>query len=184
MISINEIKTYGANEFEWEDLIRLYNDGLIKYCYSILCNYADAEDAVQTTFIKAITNSNSIKNKEAIKSYLYKVAYRASLDIIRKRKASLYSDPSEYENGYTEENDMDFPHELKDALAKLSPLDRALFYERAVNDVSYRELSEIYSKSQSSLRKKYERARKKVAKHLKKCNAESVDFGNEVNRNG
>lgn len=156
------IKAHSGKALEWEPIIIQYNDGLVKFCYSILCNYADAEDAVQITFVKAITKSADIEDSGAIKSYLFKTAYRTSIDIIRKRRLKLYSDVTEYERGYTENYDSNFPDELKTALKHLSPIDRGLLYQRVVNNLSYKELSSIYGKSESTLRKRYERARKKM----------------------
>jgi RNA polymerase sigma-70 factor (ECF subfamily) len=155
------------NNDEWESIVRQYNDGLLKYCYSILCNYADAEDAVQNTFIKVITKSDSIKNRNSIKSYLYKTAYRTSIDIIRNRKFKLFVEYQDNEQGYIENFDKDFPEELRVAFLKLKPFERALFYERTVNQTSYKELSILYHKSENSLRKRYERIRKKMFDFLK-----------------
>jgi RNA polymerase sigma-70 factor (ECF subfamily) len=35
------------------DAINIYGQKLLRYCHNILCNYSEAQDAVQITFIKA-----------------------------------------------------------------------------------------------------------------------------------
>lgn len=150
----------------WEGIVRQYNDALIKYCYSILCNYADAEDAVQMTFIKIITKSHLIHDKKALGAYLYKSAYHTAIDIIRNRKLKLYADVKEYAHGVTARYDDEFPEELRTALQKLEPFERALLFERTVNGTGYRELAEFFHKSEGNLRKRYERIRKKMRSYL------------------
>lgn len=56
--------------------------------------------------------------------------------------------------------------ELRRALEALSPADRGLVFGRVLEGLSYEELSQIYGKSAAALRKRYERARKKLAAEL------------------
>ena len=52
---------------------------------------------------------------------------------------------------------------LRAALEALSPQDRGLVFGRVMEEKSYEELSAIYGKSAAALRKRYERARRKLA---------------------
>lgn len=74
----------------------------------------------------------------------------------------------EVQDGMTssKEDEHDFPETVKQVLLTLTPKDRALFFSRAVEEQSYKELSEIYGKSEAVLRKRYERARKKLKASL------------------
>ena len=53
------------------------------------------------------------------------------------------------------------------ALGKLSPAERAIVYERAVLETPYAELAERLGMQESTVRKKYERAKKKLAVWLR-----------------
>ncbi|MBR5219916.1 MAG: sigma-70 family RNA polymerase sigma factor, partial [Clostridia bacterium] len=53
-----------------------------------------------------------------------------------------------------------------DALSHLSAAERAIVYERAVMDTSYAELAKRLGLREDNVRKKYERAKKKLAKLL------------------
>jgi RNA polymerase sigma-70 factor (ECF subfamily) len=141
---------------------------VVRYCYGILCNYSDADDAAQLTFIKIYySKRTSVRDEQSVRAFLYRTAYRTCVDIIRKRRLLLLADASEIVGGtYTEGYDMEFPPDLENALLSLAPLDRALVYDRAVSDIPYEELANTYGKSASSLRKRYERARKKLAEKL------------------
>ena len=48
-------------ESDLERLVRRYQEMLLRYCTGILGNREDAEDAVQTAFIKAWKKRNSLK---------------------------------------------------------------------------------------------------------------------------
>jgi len=67
--------------------------------------------------------------------------------------------------------------EIKAALGKLSPQDRALVISRLLDDMDYEQLSEIYNASAATLRKRYERAKKKLAQALREQGLEDA-YGN------
>ena len=139
-------------EMALKEIIEEMRLPLMKYSYSILLNYADTEDAVQTAFIKTYINRKKIRDPRALSAYLYRLTYNASVDIVRKRRIFVKEPQSPNSNcNYISE-------EMIAALGKLAALDRALVYGRAVDEMSYSELSEIHGKSEQSLRKRYERA--------------------------
>ena len=59
-----------------------------------------------------------------------------------------------------------FSEEVLQALLKLSPLERAVVYVRTVEEMSYQEMAEIFECSEASLRKRHERAKKKLLGYL------------------
>lgn len=162
------------NEEELYRLIEKYSDRLIKYCYSILGNYQDSEDAVQDTFIRLYYKFSSINNEEAIITYMYRIAYSIGIDILRRRKRNnnLTDKYERYLNDSCEVYEMpdgegNISEELYSALMSLKPIDRALVHGIAVEELSYRELSVVLGKSEMVLRKRYERARKRLKSILK-----------------
>lgn len=162
------------NEDVFNNIITSYSDRLIKYCYSVLGNYHDAEDAAQDTFVRLYYKLEDIKNEEAVIAYMYRMAYTISIDLLRKRKRNkdisdkyerfIQDNPDSYEiddvgEGYISE-------ELYLAIMKLKPEDRALVHAIAVDELSYSEIALIQGKSEATLRKRYERAKKKLIREL------------------
>lgn len=168
MIDVDEF--IKGDEKELEKLMSQLTKPLMRYCSSILLNFADAEDAVQTTFIKVYKRRHTLKNPAALNSFIYRIAYSVCVDSIRSRK--IFFPLNEEVENIREIEDEYFSEVLHDALLKLSPFDRALVYSRIVEEYSYKELSEIHKKSEVSLRKRYERARNKLQKILKKMDFE------------
>lgn len=149
-----------AGEEALNAAIALYGQPLLRYCHHILCDYHEAQDAVQTTFIKAYDNRKRFQNGSSLSAWLYRLAYTTCIDLLRRRRVQLFTPPAA-------ESDPDYiGDELRQALEKLSPEQRALVFGRVIEQRSFEALSVIYGKSAATLRKRYERARKKLAAAL------------------
>ena len=155
-------------EIELERLISTYGDGLLKYCHSILLDYYEAQDVVQSTFIKTFAKLSAPNSSETHGAWLYRIAYTNCIDIIRRKKLQQLFFKAEKETSYTPEY---FANEnVNRILTKLPPKDRALVYSRAVEGLDYNELKNIYGASAQTLRKRYERARSKLLKIMSEGN--------------
>ena len=142
------------------DVIALYGHPLLRYCHHILCDYHDAQDAVQTTFIKAYDNHHRFRPGTSLSAWLYRLAYTTCVDLLRHRKRQLVTPPP------TAADPDYIGEELRSALETLSPEQRALVYSRVIEQRSFDALAVIYGKPAATLRKRYERARKKLAQAL------------------
>ena len=151
-----------ADERMLETVIDRYNYPLLRYCHNILCDYHEAQDALQITFIKAYQKRTAYICSQPLLPWLYRIAYTTCIDILRQRKRRQnikMPEPVKADNH--------IPDNILQALLSLSPLDRALVYNRIMSEMPYDELAKIHSKSPSALRKRYQRARKKLADELK-----------------
>lgn len=137
--------------------IARYGQSLLRYCHHVLCDYHEAQDAVQLTFLKAWDNRESFRPGTNLRAWLYKLAYRTCVDLLRARRRQLFTPPPA-------PRDPDYiGPALRSALEALSPQDRGLVFGRVMEELSYDELSAIYGISAAALRKRYERARRKLA---------------------
>lgn len=160
---LNHTFTLGG-EKELNYAIDLYGQPLLRYCHNILCDYYEAQDVVQITFIKAYKKRKSFKIGTSLSAWLYRIAYTTCMDSLRKKKLMFFKLPHK-------ENDSTFmSDELKSALSTLSARDRALVFSRVIDEKSYLELEEIYQISAATLRKRFERAKKRLAKIIKENN--------------
>lgn len=134
-----------------------FGQPLLRYCHHILCDYHDAQDAVQTTFLKAWEHRGGFRAGSSLQAWLYRLAYTTCVDMLRRRKRWLPPPPVQREgDGY-------IGPELRAALQSLTAEERGLVYGRVMEERSYEELAQIYGVSPAALRKRYERARKKLA---------------------
>ncbi|HUS28066.1 MAG TPA: RNA polymerase subunit sigma-70 [Kofleriaceae bacterium] len=69
----------------FEDLVRPYRRELAAHCYRMLGSLADAEDQVQETLLRAWRGIDGFAQRSSVKSWLYRIATNACLDVLRAR---------------------------------------------------------------------------------------------------
>jgi RNA polymerase sigma-70 factor (ECF subfamily) len=69
-----------------EDLFCQHHELVYRTAYSILGNAADAEDVVQTVFLRLVRRQVPPEVRTNIKGYFYRAAVNQSLDILRSRR--------------------------------------------------------------------------------------------------
>lgn len=154
--------------------IALYGQPLLRYCHHILCDYHEAQDAAQTTFIKAWERRERFLGG-SLKAWLFRMAYTTSIDLMRRRKRWFAAPVAETFRGGTDY----IGEELRAALLTLSLEERALVFGRVMEELSFVELGERHGANASALRKRYERARKKLAAALTHTGKECTQYGTE-----
>src|SRR5207249_4620697 len=68
-----------------EELFRSYRTVAYRVAYRLLSNEADALDAVQEAFVKALTHLPSFEGRSSFKTWLLRVVSNSSLDLGRQR---------------------------------------------------------------------------------------------------
>ena len=156
-------KRFLGGEEVLEEVINIYGEKLLRYSTAILCDYQEAEDVVQESFIAAYQNKNKFDGGN-LSAWLYKITYNRSLNQLKKRKIFYFSEI--HSEAVLEEKDKGLSDETLRALQKLKPKDRALLYGRIMEEQSYEELSLLTGISPATLRKRYQRAKDKLVKEL------------------
>ena len=88
------------NEQDLEKLVHAHTAALLRYCTGLLGCEADAQDAVQKTFIKAWQQRHTLRHDgtDNERAWLYRIAYRTSLDMLRAiKRAADYPTPEPLE---------------------------------------------------------------------------------------
>ena len=138
---------------------------ILRYCCAMLRDYHEAQDVVQTTFLKALSKEDSIKSE--LIPWLYRTAYNNCVDILRRRKWQRFFFTEERDSKASYQMEDGMSEEIREALGVLTPSDRALVVCRALDDLDYEQLGKIFNASPATLRKRYERAKKKLANALR-----------------
>src|SRR3984957_10059380 len=68
-----------------DELFRRYRQPAYRVAYRLLSHEADALDAVQEGFIKALTHLQSFQGRSSFKTWLMRVVSNAALDLGRQR---------------------------------------------------------------------------------------------------
>src|ERR1700679_3946390 len=65
-----------------------YADPLYQYCRTLLSEPADAADAVQDTFVIAMSRLDGLRAPDRLRAWLYVVARNEALRILRSKKGT------------------------------------------------------------------------------------------------
>jgi RNA polymerase sigma-70 factor, ECF subfamily len=78
------------------DIFKRYRDPVHRYCHRRLGNREAAEDATQTTFMRAFANLKSCKDRDGFRSWLFTIAHNVVVDAWRSSKPATSLDWAEH----------------------------------------------------------------------------------------
>ena len=162
-----------------DELFRRYRLVAYRVAFRLLNNEADALDAVQDAFIKALTHLPSFEGRSSFKTWLLRVVSNASLDLGRKRgRRDVLSMDSlsqktredvepliDTEPGKNLER-MDLRRKLTAALSQLPAAQRQTFVLHAEAELSYREVADVMGISIGTVMSRLYYARQKLRAYL------------------
>lgn len=149
---------------EIENIVANYSNMLFKLCFSVLCNNADAEDAVSETFIKYITKSPHFKDEEHKKAWLIRVSTNICYDICRSRKRSDFINIDDLNNYCSTEQEHNILEEVMQLPSKYKTVIHLFYIEGYKSD----EISKILSITPAAVRKRLQYGRKMLKMEYEK----------------
>jgi RNA polymerase sigma-70 factor (ECF subfamily) len=133
-------------------------------------NPEDAEDILQTVFLRVIRQEHAGQLATNPRAYLYRAAVNLSLDMLRSRRRRTFTDElDEIEAPVTGDSallDQDLHRRLNDALAALSPAAAQILVLRYVHDYSDAEISKLLGTSRGAIALRLFRLRARLKKIL------------------
>jgi len=139
---------------------------VFRTAYRITGNAADAEDVLQTIFLRFLRRDPAAPLPENEESYLRRAAVNASVDLIRTRKAERRVPLTEAAAHTGKPPGDDLREGLRRALASLSPQAAEIFALRYFEDFTNREIAKALRVSQVLVAVKLHRARHLLQKQL------------------
>lgn len=70
------------------DIFQRYRDPIYRYCHRCLGTREAAEDAAQTTFMRAFSSLRSCKNRDRFHAWLFAIAHNVVIDTYRSTRPS------------------------------------------------------------------------------------------------
>ncbi|MEO6682823.1 MAG: RNA polymerase sigma factor [Ginsengibacter sp.] len=154
-------------EKEYNECVHLYADNVYRFILKNLRHPENAKDVVQSSFEKLWINRDKVDNEKS-KSYLFTIAYRQMIDLIRKNKKETLQDDLSSIIKTTREPHYDVKEILNKALYNLSETQRSLVLLKDYEGYSYEEISVITSLSLSQVKVYLHRARIQLKSYLVK----------------
>lgn len=160
-----------------EQLFQEHYDQVFRTAYRVTGNTVDAEDVLQTVFLRVMRNKENPDLSPSPKSYLIRAAINAGLDIVRSRnrtKSVSIEQITDYPidkidfNPQTQQEDRELRKHIQKAIANLGEKAAEIFALRFLEGYDNREIAKILGMSQMVVAVILHRARAKVRKDLGK----------------
>ncbi|MGN7479104.1 sigma-70 family RNA polymerase sigma factor [Solibacillus silvestris] len=135
-----------GNEQAIVKLLESYEEGLYKIAFAYLNNEHDAVDAIQEMTYRCLKKIHTVKQPEYFQTWLIRILINICLDM--KNKQARYELKEEIEIP----NDAAHPLELADVIAKLPVEQQELIYLRYSKDLKMKEIAEIQSVSEGTIK--------------------------------
>ncbi|QSX07109.1 sigma-70 family RNA polymerase sigma factor [Sedimentibacter sp. zth1] len=161
----------------FEKLIKEYKKVAYNIALRVLHNKEDAEDISQESLVKVFKNINSFNMQSTFKVWLYRIVMNTCLDFKRKKQLVKYSidkliedDENEFSKEIpdnTNNPDIIIQNKLEqqmlyDSIDKLEDDFKNIIVLRDLQDLSYKEIADVLSCNEGTVKSRLNRARKKL----------------------
>jgi len=164
----------------FRELVEAYKKKMYYFALDLVGNPADAEDISQEVFLKAFRGFRTFKRDARLSSWLYRIAYNASIDHLRLRPLTpeaaedavldagsdgFSGTPSSTDPARTAEARL-LSARVEKALQNVSDRERTVFLLRHYNDLMLDEIAETLQISIGSVKSYLFRCLRKLQKEL------------------
>ena len=166
-----------------EDFERIFNENyalVYRAAYRITGNNEDAEDVLQTLFLRLLRREVLPDIERNPKAYMHRAAVNIALDIVRQRGRSVASGNIEERLVVEESARVErmpafrFQDWLRDALAELNPKAAEIFVLKHVEGYDNAEIAQMLGTSRGTVAVLLFRARARLKKSIRKRLGENL----------
>jgi RNA polymerase sigma-70 factor, ECF subfamily len=157
-----------------------YRQKVYRTAYLILKDYQSAEDVVQETFLQVYLKLSKLSDPQAFERWLYRIAVNLCFDLMRKRgKTEIVpiDENTDKEIGVSSYNfngpedaaiKKDIQEKILESINSLTPKHSTVLILFYYNDFSIKEIAEIISSSEGTVKSRLHHGRKLLEEILNK----------------
>lgn len=149
-----------------ERVFRAHHRLVFRTAYRITGNAADAEDVLQTVFLRLVRHGDQSPEFSNEESYFRRAAINAALDVVRSRQADRSVELTEAEAGGNEGVSRELREALARALAQLKPRSAEVFTLRYFEGFTNLQIARMLGISQVLVAVIVHRTRQQLRKEL------------------
>lgn len=152
-------------------IVGRYRDAFTRYAVRMLGSREEADDALQSAFVRAFRHLDRCRDPDRLGGWLYQIVInecRSLATRTRRRELRLVRDNGEL-NGIPvgpEETDPPLRSRIEAALAQIEVGQREAFILKHVEELSYEQMMEITGLGQAALKMRVKRARDRLRELL------------------
>lgn len=154
----------------FEEIIIRHKDKLIYFIQKYVKSIDIAEDIAQDVFVYILIHKESYDFNYSLKTYLFTIAKSKSLNYLKREKRIVRINENDaYDLQLLEEKvfENERKSNLKKAINKLKPEYQNAIYLADIEELSYKEISQIMNKTESGIKVLIHRARKSLENILR-----------------
>lgn len=170
-----------GQEAAWEDLVRVHTRRVYSICYRFTSSDSEAQDLTQEVFLRVFKNLKSFRAGEGLFIvWLTRLTRNLLIDHYRRTRMDRASESIEDHAATLEESTASIARTegmvaareaselLQVALQKLSPELRETVILRDLEELEYREIAQILSVPEGTVKSRLNRGRAELAKALRR----------------
>lgn len=155
---------------DFSEVYELYFKDVYKYALSLSRDAHVAEEITQETFFKALKSIDSFQGQCRLYVWLCQIAKNTYFTYAGKRKDSAYEDallPDPADSGLEEKLlQRETAFEIHKALHRLEDPYKEVFSLRVMGQLSFKQIAELFGKTESWARVTFHRAKVKIKEEL------------------
>lgn len=156
----------------WGEIVVRYKQAVFGLCLGFLRSRADAEDLTHDAFIRAYENLRRYQLERKFSTWLFTVAANLCRNRLRYRRYHPVIEPLDLQEGGIDPAAAvareDRQVRVKRALERLSPGYRSPLVLRYYNELSYREIGELLSLPEGTIKTRIHRAKVMLKQELER----------------
>ena len=159
-------------EIKFEDMYQRFFKDVYLFVFSISKDRQIAEDITQETFFKALKEIKNFRGDCSVKSWLCQIAKNLYISQTRKKSMISLEDMDALPNQISATNIEQEYIQKEDKLSVYKVLHfldepyKEIFLLRTLGDLSFKEIADVFHKTESWARVTYHRARLKIQEAL------------------
>jgi len=172
LLLIEKIK--GGEHSLFNQLVIEHSPRVLSVIRGVLCNREDAEEVSQDVFVKAFFSLKLFRGECSFSTWLYRIAYNMAISKVRKKRGNYVQidnltipDNGSFSISETIAEQEERHRQLGILLKELSTPDRFLLLSFYLQEKSIAELAEITRMSESNIKVRLHRMKKKMNTFLK-----------------
>ncbi len=158
-----------------EDIFQRHHARVFRAAYRVTGNASDAEDVLQTVFLRLLRQGWSAESVDSVESYLHRAAVNAALDIVRGRRegqkvalddiAPMLKDDARLQPDRRQSSG-ELRSLLRDALARVSPRAAEMFALRYFEGYGNSEIAQMLGATASNVAVTLHRTRGELQREM------------------
>jgi RNA polymerase sigma factor (sigma-70 family) len=153
---------------EFAELYECHYAAVYRAALRITGNTADAEDVLQTVFLRILDPAGRSDLGQMPEAYFRRAAANAAIDLLRRRIAHAEVQLTESPWAATTESPAFLKEQLRRAIANLEPNDAILFLLRYVEGLSNGELAEMFGQEKNNIAVRLHRIRQTLQAEIER----------------